>query len=116
MTVMDVSLSGVRASEAPAGGPARLDGQQTGRPAGSDAVHVPRRWPGGRGAEVGGERDAAVVDARGPATGRPPVGHLDDELRVGDHLGVALDDEVELLGGDAERAARVAGDVPALAR
>src|SRR5436309_10074109 len=35
--------------------------------------------------------------------------------RVGDHGGLALDDEVELPGGDAQRAARVAGQVLALA-
>ena len=51
--------------------------------------------------------------------GQPAVGpaprHIGDDRGVGDDVGFALRDQIELVGGDAQRAPRVACEVPTLA-
>src|SRR5437763_2560889 len=101
--------------EGPAGRPARLDGGEGGRPPGGDAVDEPGRRTGRRGAELGRQRGAGLVDPGRPAGGGPAGGHVGDRRRIGDPLRLALDDQVELVGGQAERAAGIAGHVLPLA-
>src|SRR5690349_22274964 len=100
--------------EAPARRPARVDGGQRRGCFRGEAVDVPGRRPGRGRAELGGERHAGVVDPGRPASGGPARGHVGDGGRVGDQGGLALDDQVELLGREAHGAARITGEVPAL--
>src|ERR1039458_8436178 len=57
-----------------------------------------------------------VVNAGRPFLASPSCCQFSDRGRVGDLRGLSLDDEVELGGGDTERASLVASEVPALAR
>ena len=73
------------------------------------------RWRAGRWRAVfSRECDPGVVDASGPPFGRPPGRQLGNELGVGHPVRVALDHEIEDVGGDAQRAAGIASEVPPL--
>ena len=65
---------------------------------------------------VGGKGSPGVVSAGRPFLASPSCCQFSDRGRVGDLRGLSLDDEVELGGGDTERASLVASEVPALAR
>ena len=93
----------------------RIDGAHCRRRARGEAVHVPRRRPGRGRAVLGGERHARVVGPGWPACCRPARRQAGDGGRVGDQGGFAFHDEIELAGRDAQRAARVTGQVLALA-
>ena len=64
--------------------------------------------------KANGERIAGVVHPRRPSPGGPPLGHGRDGCPVGDEAGLALEHEVEVVGGDAQGAAGIAGEVAAL--
>ena len=76
---------------------------------------MPRGRPGRGRAVLGGERHARVVGAGWPAFCRPARGQVGDGGRVGDQGRLAFHDEIELPGRDAQRAAWVTSQVPALA-
>jgi hypothetical protein len=65
---------------------------------------------------VGGKGSTGVVNAGRPFLSSPSCCQISDRGRVGALRGLSLDDEVELGGGDTERASLVASEVPALAR
>jgi hypothetical protein len=127
----------IRHGEKPADPPALDPGQPSPAPGppfgvdyeGNQDEHslLPRGWQrsgalavlfdpalGRRRAELGGERQARVVDPGRPAARGPARGQGGDGRRVGDRGGLALDGQVEVMGRDAQGAARIAGDVPAL--
>ena len=89
-----MSVAGV---EAPAGGSARLDGDRPVAPWGVMRYTCHGGGPRRRG-ELGGASSLASRSPAGTATERRALGHLGDERRGRRPSGVALDDEVELVG------------------
>lgn len=101
--------------KAPSGGAERLRRPDRRGRAGTQPVDEPGRGPRRRCAVVGGECPARFIDPGGPALGGPPPGQVGDGWLVGDLVRLALHDEVEFLGSDAQRAAGVTGEVSSLA-
>jgi hypothetical protein len=81
-----------------------------------DAVDRPRRRSSRWGAVLSGEGDAGRIHLCWPSLGAPLLCHGCNHGQVGHLLGNALYDEVELMGGEAQCAARVACEVSSLAR
>lgn len=81
----------------------------------SDAVDGPRWGPSGGGAVRGSDGPAGVVGVARPAPGVPAIRHGRHGGRVIDHTGLAFRNQVEVLQRQADGAARVTGEVPALA-
>lgn len=74
------------------------------------------RWRSSRWCAVVGRKGfIGVVNAGRPSLSSPSCCQLSDPGRVGDLTRPSLDDEVELGGGDTERASLVASEVPPLA-
>jgi len=104
------------ASEAPARRATGFDCPKGGCGPRGESVDKPR-WRSGRWrAVVSRDCEAGVVDASRPPLGRPSSRQVGDELGVSHALRVALDHEIEGVGGDAQRTTRVASDVPCLSR
>ena len=104
----------LRTSEAPARRAAWLDGPDGGRGARHQPVDVPRWRAGRRRAVPGGDRLAGVVRSRRPTVGGPPLRQVSDGRRISDLLGRPVHHKVELVGGDAQHAPRVAVEVASL--
>ena len=102
-------------SEAPPRGPERLRCPDSYRSMRLEAIDVPR-WRSSRWCGVLGRKGVTgVVNAGRPSLSSPSCCQLSDPGRVGDLTRPSLDYEVELGGGDTERASLVASEVPALA-
>ena len=102
-------------SEAPPRGPERLRCPDSYRSMRLEAIDVPR-WRSSRWCAVVGRKGVTgVVNAGRPSLSSPSCCQLSDPGRVGDLTRPSLDYEVELGGGDTERASLVASEVPALA-
>ena len=77
-----------------------------------DPIDRPRRRSSGRGAVVGGQRQARGIDSSRPPFRTPPLRHRGYSRRIRDLFGRSLDHEIELAGGNAQGAARITGKVP----
>src|SRR6266516_3469958 len=100
--------------EAPAGSATGLYRGQTDGSRGRHDPEVPRRRPGRRGTERGGE--GAITHARRPALRVVALGEALECRLVGDHAGGTLENEVEPGKRDRDDAVRVLHQVAALAR
>ena len=104
------------ASKPPAGRTAwRNCGQRGGR-SDIDAIDRPGWWSSRWSAEISREGLAAVVNPGRPSVSRPAGRHGCHDLRIGDLARTAFDNEIEVMGCDAQHAARVSSEVLALAR
>ena len=81
-----------------------------------DAVDRPRGRSSRWGAVLSGEGNAGRIHFCRPALGAPSICHGCNHGRVGHLFGHALNDEVELIGGEAQCATRVVCEVSSLAR
>ena len=102
-------------SKSPARCAARCDGRNCGGLIGIESIDRPRRRPGRWSAVLGSERLAALIDASRPTQSRPTRRHGCHGFAIGDLASAAFDDEIEVVGGDAEGASGISGNVPALA-
>ena len=87
------------------------DGEECSRCLWRDAVYEPGWRSRGRCAELGRERQTCVVDSSRPALRGPALCHSRDGRRIGDLVRPPFHHEIELVGRDAQRAARVAGEI-----
>jgi len=103
-----------RLSEVSPRGPERLRCPDSCRSVRLEAIGVPR-WRTSRWCAVVGRKGfTGVVNAGGPFLCSPSCCQLSNPGRVGDLTRPSLDDEVELGGGDTERASLLS-EVPPLA-
>src|SRR5208282_259331 len=102
--------------KAPARRPAWVNGGRGRRSTCGDPKDRPWRGAGRGRAVVGGERHAGLVDSGGPARSTPLIGQRGNHRPIRHLRRLTPDDEVELMGGQAQRASGVSSQVPALER
>jgi len=107
---------GVSLSEPPQCGASGRRRRHCGRLPCCEAIHKPGRRTGRWSTVIGSDRLASFVDSSRPPLAGPKCRHCCDGSWIGDLAGGALNDEIEVADGHAQRTPRIFSQISALAR